>query len=92
MVQGKVDGLLRQHVVRHGGVHGVAVRSYVVVNRLGNSIEKESSADPTGEQHRKPGGIVIFWLAVVRTEFDIAVLAEVNDNHEDNPGILKLVI
>ena len=75
MVEGDVDGLLSQPVVRKAGVscesvwpcrsgwsafrQRLCLATYVVVEGLGHPVEEEPGADSTGKQHGEPCKMMI---------------------------------
>ena len=89
MVECDHDGLLGQLVVGHGVVRREPVGADVVVDGLRHPVEEDSCANPTGEEHAEPGGVVVLRFTVIWAYLDIAVLTEVNNSDKYQPDFLK---
>ena len=53
---------------------------------LGHAVEEEAGADPTGEQHGKPGGVVVFWLTTLPPQRQAAVLQDIKKYRAKEQG------
>ena len=58
-------------------------------NRFGNPEKHQADPHACGKQHGKPGCLAIFWLTMVRPEFNFPHIGQGNinqDNQEDRHG------
>ena len=65
----------------------VAVARRVVIDGLGHAIEKETDPHTAGKEHDEPRDIVKLGLLVRPTQFEMAILAKVQVDDEDDPDV-----